>query len=137
MQDLTGARLTSTAQKDFITDPHSFKVLELDIPGITYTKNIFIIFIELKPLIKHMNISLLSSAIAISLEARTQKNERLFKTSYDKFKDASLSGSEDFVTYFEWAETYLYHSECVSSISYRMELLEEAISKVNSICKFK
>jgi len=66
IQYLSGAILTPEAQQSLEEDPNTFEVLETDIP-------------ELKPIVKQMNISLLSSAIAISLQAKQQSADRLFR----------------------------------------------------------
>lgn len=66
IQHLTGAVFTPEAQQSLEEDPDTFEVLDTDI-------------LELRPIVKQMNISLLSSAIAISLQAKQQNAERLFR----------------------------------------------------------
>jgi len=66
MLNFIGAVFTSEAQKSLEEEPSSFEVLDTDIP-------------ELKPVVKQMNISLLSSAIAISMQAKQQSADRLFR----------------------------------------------------------
>lgn len=66
IQQLCGATFTGEAQGAFEEDPNTFEVLDTDLP-------------ELKAVVKQMNISLLSSAIAISLQAQAQHADRLFR----------------------------------------------------------
>lgn len=72
---LLGAVFTVEAQQSLEEDPANFEVLDPDIA-------------ELKPVVKQMNISLLSSAIAISMQAKQQNADRLFRYS------TSFSGTE-------------------------------------------
>ena len=67
IQFLTGAVFTPEAQQSLEEDPATFEVLDTDI-------------LELRPIVKQMNISLLSSAIAISLQAKQQSADRLFRS---------------------------------------------------------
>lgn len=70
IQHLCGADFTAEAQRAFDEDPSTFEVLDTDLP-------------ELKAVVKQMNISLLSSAIAISLQAQAQRADRLFRSVKD------------------------------------------------------
>lgn len=75
LQQLCGIALTQEAQQAFENDTTSFCMVVSDLS-------------ELKPVVKQMNISLLSTAISLAIQAELQNAPRLFRyTSQQNVRD--------------------------------------------------
>eukprot|EP01129_Flabellula_baltica_P000456 TRINITY_DN10464_c0_g1_i1.p1 TRINITY_DN10464_c0_g1~~TRINITY_DN10464_c0_g1_i1.p1 ORF type:complete len:1958 (-),score=323.32 TRINITY_DN10464_c0_g1_i1:16-5889(-) len=96
--------------------------------------------VKLQTRVKHMNISILSSAIAISMKASSDPNpiraERLFMIAERRFSQALQTTGNSTGTYHEWAMMNLHQAMYVGDTKEkRLNMLKKSIDRCHKIPK--